>query len=263
MGLFSRFKRSGSTRSPKSICIIPLYIYPANSATWQPLYDAIDENPSLDFVVIVNPNSGPGESPWWPNLDYLREIPKLNARPNCTTLGYVRTDYCNRDVSEVLEDIRRYAKWPHDFGVKGLHVSGIFFDETPNESSQFKTTFLHKINHDVKSAEGILGTKMIVHNPGTLPDSQLTSKRPDSTAVFENSYAQLKGFDQSHDQRLAAYSRQHACYMVHSVPIDRVKDVTHEARKRAQYVFITDSNERFYEQFGAGFKDFIDAMSAD
>lgn len=71
------------------------------------------------------------------------------------------------------------------------------------------------------------------------------------------------GSDRIEDNDLIEYSRQHACYMVHSVPIDRVKDVTHEVRKRAQYVFVTDSNERFYEQFGAGFKDFIDAMSTD
>ena len=122
---------------------------------------SIDANPSLDFVVIVNPNSGPGSPPWWPNLDYLREVPKLNARSNCTTLGYVRVDYCNRDVAEVVEEVHQYAQWSQQNGVKGLHVSGIFFDETPNMSSQFKTTYLTKIDQEVKATNGILGERLV------------------------------------------------------------------------------------------------------
>ncbi|KAI5367116.1 Putative Spherulation-specific family 4 [Septoria linicola] len=263
MGLFSKLKRSSGSKVAKSTCIIPLYIYPTNSATWQPLLDAIDENPTLDFVVIVNPNSGPGTFPWWPNLDYLREVPKLNARSNCTVVGYVRVDYCNRDVAEVLADLRRYAKWPDDTGVKGLHISGIFFDETPNETSQFKATYLQKINQEVKNADGILGESLIIHNPGTLPDPQLTSKRPEITVVFEESYARLLQPDPTEHKSLINYDRLNGCYMVHTVPIDIVRDVTREARKRAQYVFVTDSRERYYEQFGAGFKDYIDAMAAD
>lgn len=122
---------------------------------------SIDANPSLDFIVIVNPNSGPGSPPWWPNLDYLREVPKLNARSNCTTVGYVRVDYCNRDVAEVVEEIHQYAQWSQQNGVKGLHVSGIFFDETPNVSSQFKTTYLTKIDQEVKATQGILGERLV------------------------------------------------------------------------------------------------------
>ena len=51
--------------------------------------------------------------------------------------------------------------------------------------------------------------------------------------------------------------------MVHSVAISAVKKTTCELRKRAQYLFVTDSSERYYEQFGASFKDFIDAMAEE
>ena len=121
----------------------------------------IDANPDLNFTIIINPNSGPGSPPWWPDVNYLREVPKLNTKPNVKTLGYVRVDYCNRDVSDVVSDIKKYAKWPHDGAVKFLHVEGIFFDETPHEHSTFKATYLEKITQQVKKAEGILGEQLV------------------------------------------------------------------------------------------------------
>lgn len=39
--------------------LLPLYIYPS-SGVWDPVYDAISDNPDVTFRVIVNPDSGPG-----------------------------------------------------------------------------------------------------------------------------------------------------------------------------------------------------------
>jgi hypothetical protein len=76
-------------------------------------------------------------------------------------VGYVPIDYCNRDPGDVIKDIGRYARWPHESGVKGLHVEGIFFDETPDEHSTFKGTYLHKCNTAVQGADGILGDQIV------------------------------------------------------------------------------------------------------
>ncbi|KXT01649.1 hypothetical protein AC579_1139 [Pseudocercospora musae] len=269
MGLFSRLKGKAEGRrpskAPKANVIIPLYQYPTNSATWTPLYNAIDANPDLNFFIIINPNSGPGSPPWWPDVNYLREVPKLNTKPNVRTLGYVRVDYCNRDVSDVVSDIKKYAKWPHDGGVKFLHVEGIFFDETPHEHSTFKATYLEKITQQVKKAEGILGEQLVFFNPGTSPDVQLTKRGQDVDVVFEESYSRFNGLSPKEQYAQTNYDRTKTCYMIHSTPEGGLLNVVREARFRADYVFATDLSEHFYEHFGkqqSSFSDFIAAMAA-
>ena len=109
----------------------------------------------------MNPNSGPGSPPWWPNVDYVREIPKLNAQPNVQTVGYVATNYCKRSIEEVFNDISAYAKWPSTYSISGLSISGIFFDETPNKFSKETKDYLDKITVRVKDTHGILGNKVV------------------------------------------------------------------------------------------------------
>jgi hypothetical protein len=109
----------------------------------------------------VNPNSGPGVSPWWPNEDYVRDIPRLNKFSNVRIVGYVRTTYCQRPISDVFEDIRLYAKWSRDARNAGLRVDGIFFDETPNLYSEEMKTYLDTITQRVKETNEIHGEKLV------------------------------------------------------------------------------------------------------
>lgn len=121
----------------------------------------IAENPAIDFIVIVNPHSGPGSEPWWPNTDYVRGIQKLNACTNVRTIGYVATTYCKRSIKDVLEDIEKYADWSKDERFAGLGVEGIFFDETTNLFSKEVKEYLDAITTKVKEADGILGDKIV------------------------------------------------------------------------------------------------------
>ena len=109
----------------------------------------------------MNPNSGPGTEPWWPNADYVREIPRLNAFPNVRTVGYVATTYCKRNIEDALSDIETYAKWSSDKRFPGLGVSGIFFDETPNLYKQDVKRFLDAVSAKTKETEGILGDRLV------------------------------------------------------------------------------------------------------
>jgi hypothetical protein len=123
---------------------------------------SVSAHPALEFIVIINPNSGPGAPPWWPNADYTRGIPKLNACKNVQTVGYVRTDYCKRPEEEVMDDIATYARWSHESGIDGLAVEGIFFDETPNSCPDEENfEYLSAISRRVKETEGILGKRTV------------------------------------------------------------------------------------------------------
>ncbi|KAK4984017.1 hypothetical protein LTR50_006856 [Elasticomyces elasticus] len=164
--------------TPRSAVIVPLYIYPLTPETWQPLYRAISTHPTLPFLIILNPDSGPGApgSPS-PDANYARETARLNAYPNVTTLGYVRVDYCRRGLGSVVGDVGGYAKWAGvggggggleggggggsvEGGGGGVFVRGIFVDETPNLYTPHVAAYLDALNVRIKNSAGILGERI-------------------------------------------------------------------------------------------------------
>lgn len=111
-------------------------------------------------MVIINPNSGPGAAPWWPNEDYVREISRLNRYRNVQIVGYVRATYCQRGINDVFDDIETYAKRV-DSGPGGLQVEGIFVDETTNVYSSQAKEYLDQIDSKVKLVGGIGGSRLV------------------------------------------------------------------------------------------------------
>ncbi|EPE31768.1 cell surface spherulin 4-like protein [Glarea lozoyensis ATCC 20868] len=253
--------------TPKADILLPLYIYPLPGA-WDALHEAIAAYPSLRFTIIVNPNSGPGGASFsLPDEHYAREIPKLNARPNVCTVGYVRVDYCKRSLGEVFQEVATYAGWSRstdrETGVTlGLH--GIFFDETPNLYSRNVASYLDSVSARVKASEGILGHRLVVHNPGTVPDTGLANPGPDITAVFEESFAayQSDGLQQRLSN-LLRYDRTKCSFMVHSVPREHVRGLTQSLRWRGKYLFVTDLSENYYCRFGPSWASFCEAMARE
>ena len=79
-------------------CYVPLYIYPnwwvGSPYQWTPILNAIANNPTLQFVIVLNINSGPDTTL---NTDYVHGITDLRnaalAADNLTILGYVFTSY--------------------------------------------------------------------------------------------------------------------------------------------------------------------------
>ena len=124
-------------------------------------YRSLSTNPKLKFLIIINPNSGPGAAPWWPNEDYVREIPRLNAFANVTIVGYVRATYCERPLSEVFEDIDAYATRFREDKSGGLGVQGIFLDETVNLYSKKAKQYLDEIDLKVKTTDGITVDRLV------------------------------------------------------------------------------------------------------
>ncbi|KAJ9112226.1 hypothetical protein QFC22_006310 [Naganishia vaughanmartiniae] len=221
-----------------------------------------DQHPHVQFVVIVNPNSGPGVHPE-PDTRYAHEIPRLNARANVQTVGYVSTNYCKRDVGDVVKDIRVYSGWSSMKGMKGVSVQGIFFDETPNHWSAEAAEYLDMITAEVKKDTGIKGDRMVIHNPGTTPDASIANQKPDITAVFEDAYSRYRS--QSKEDRISAglYDRAASLFIVHSTPLGEIKRLVNELRSRVGYLFVTDLQERYYESFGPGWTSFVKAVVAD
>ena len=124
-------------------------------------------------MIIINPNSGPGvdAAGWLPDKRYMKEIHKLKAYDNVTLIGYVRLDYCRRDIKAVREDLAKYANWsthsPNFFekmigiGRKELARGGVFFDEVPNLYTDEIAEYLISLGKMVKTIDGIEGTRLV------------------------------------------------------------------------------------------------------
>ncbi|KAF2645200.1 hypothetical protein P280DRAFT_545224 [Massarina eburnea CBS 473.64] len=247
---------------PESKVLLPLYIYPS-PGNWDPLFKSIEAYPALEFVVIINPNSGPGSEPWWPNTDYVREVRKLNAYPNVQTVGYVATTYCKRSIEDVFADIAKYVSWSSDNRYPGLGVTGIFFDETLNLFHEDVKEYLDAISIKVKNSEGILGFKTVIHNPGTAVEKGLSDPGPDITTVAEVTYYDFKSESFQRWLSRSPYGRDRSSYMIHSTPEGNVEDLVRTIRERAAYIFVTDLEMDYYHSFGSSWDRFVLAMATE
>ncbi|KAH6862034.1 Spherulation-specific family 4 [Alternaria alternata] len=237
----------------QSKVLLPLYIYPQVGA-WDPLYTAVAANPCVRFVVIINPNSGPGAAPWWPNEDYVREIARLNALPNVTTLGYVRVAYCRRPVQDVLEDIETYGRRAREDD--RLRVEGIFVDETVNLYSEEAKKYLDAIDRRARTLIGVM-----IHNPGTAVSAELAAPGPEITVVVETSYEEFMTEGYQEWLSTSPYKRARTAYIVHSVPQGEVKALTIALCERAEYLFVTSAFCGFYESFAGSWHDFVASLA--
>ena len=244
----------------------------------------ITSHPNVDFTVVINPDSGPGNTSQYPNEAYTSGIQKLNAYQNVKTIGYVRTGYAIRDPNEVLLDISIYSGWAQHPNKSDIAMHGIFFDEVVYEYSEGNANYLKLINQAAKNASGLLSDKLvcatftigfyhcsqsgkltflqIVHNPGVVPDSRLQEPNTDVTVVFEQSYQKYSNLKTSLND--LSNNRTEYSYIVHSLPQDmgkgKLKSYVNDLSKRAKYLFVTDSNQGYYEKFGENWATFLDVF---
>ena len=164
-------------------------------------------------------------------------------------------------MDDVIRDVEVYSGWPGASANEGIHVDGIFFDETPNEWSEMIGGYLDQITDQVKQVEGIQGDRLVMHNPGTVPDERMAESKPDVTAVFEQAYAMFK--DESVQESLGSgrYEKAAASIIVHSTPVEEIKGLVDELKGMAEYLFVTDLTEDYYSSFGAGWDTFVDAVA--
>ncbi|KAH8883161.1 cell surface protein [Thozetella sp. PMI_491] len=242
--------------------VVPLYIYPLTEATWKPLYDSIAAHPQLNFLVIVNPNSGPGASPL-PSHDYVREVPKLNSFPNVRTVGYVAIGYCQRPLRESLQDIQLYAGWSRDHAIEGLHVQGIYVDETPNHASDHSSKYLDDVRDFIKELDGLQGDRLVIHNPGTPPEGALALfGSPDLVCVCEEPYSHYQLA--SVQKRIQDYvlDQDRSMLQISGIPSGDLPRVVADLCGRGSYIFGTTLVDSFYESFGPDWAEFVAAVQA-
>ena len=217
-----------STRHPKLQILLPLYIYPnwydKNKYVWKQVIAAAKK---VSIVAIINPNSGPNNAP--PNTDYQQGIKDLH-QAGIKIVGYVPSNYSNRDIRSVKTDIDLY--------IKHFKVDGIFIDEAA--SSTEKASYYQQLYQYIKSKS--IAYKVII-NPGVNIDENYISQGvADTIITFENYQKNWSRYAPAKYQK--NYSAQKFAALVHTTADRKLMKSTLDRaiKNNLGYIYITDDS---------------------
>jgi len=174
VAVVSRQPRASSTTS-----LVPAYFYPAGAGlhAWKQL--ASDAS-SINVEAILNPASGPGISQ---DPNYIAVVNQLRTAGG-GVFGYVSTQYGNRDLASVKQDILTYQGF--------YNINGFFIDEMAN--TEEKVPYYEKVYRFIKQLRFDF---KVVGNPGTPYTLESYLGAADTLVIFEGSgaaYADYKPF---------------------------------------------------------------------
>ena len=196
-------------------------------------------------------------------------MPRLNGFPNVQTIGYLKVDYCQRPMAESCQDVQKFADWNNSHDILGLYVEGIFVDETPNHYSEQRLTYLNELGNFIRGTEGLLGSRLVMHNPGTPPDAsmgaaaELGSGGADVICTCEEPWSRFIGTEVQKRLGDYPYERSRSAFQISGIPPEEIDAAVEELSRRGCYIFATDLKDDFYESFSqASWKKFVAAMAA-
>ncbi|GAA6008718.1 spherulation-specific family 4 protein [Rhodotorula paludigena] len=247
-----------ATAASATKILLPLYEY--SEACWPELQEAASQNPSLEFILIFNPNSGPVTDPEDPSL-YC--VPKLRALlPGSTFIGYVRTGYGKRTPSDGLAEIEEYRSWKDikvDDSGKTAALDGIFFDEVLDEDSDKNHKLYQGYADAARSAFGEKGQSTIVMNPGLKVDEAFYSMA-DIVVPYETYFKDYHYPSSLPDSSVLPSS----AIMIHDFPTGsagtaQLPETVSQIVPAAAAIFLTDvsiDKEDVYQRFGDNWLSF-------
>ncbi|KAJ4379863.1 hypothetical protein N0V86_005047 [Didymella sp. IMI 355093] len=243
--------------------LVPSYTFP-DAGSWNRLYDAIVQHQDVKFTVIINPDNGPGNGTR-PSVEYIDVLNALEVYPHVQTLGYIRTDRGTRDNATVRAEIATYSGWSK---FQDLRLNGIFFDQTPYRDEGHANEYLRNISATVRHSKGFLEPKLVVHNPGCVPDVGLVRYRTDMIVIFEGAYSDLPGREQMSNsvKELQEHSlhRQNFGLLVHSTPPNtgnvRLRKVVDNVRRSVEWLYITDLTGNVYGGYGSLWEQWLNLI---
>jgi hypothetical protein len=104
----------------------------------------------------------------------------------------------------------------------------------------------------------------MIHNPGTAVNKLLAEPGPDITVVSETSYDEFIKEDYQKWLATSPYDRSQTCYMLNSVPVEKIQELTERLRERAAFLFLTSAKADFYQGFDdLSWQNFVAAMASE
>ena len=165
---------------PPCVICVPLYIYPLKEA-WEPLFRASRQHPRVQFLAIINPNSGPGQDAL-PDANYRAVLKTLSTIPNIRPVGYVHCSYGQRVVEDIYREIDTYREWNPE-----SRLEGIFIDEAPSDPAliPYMASLANHVHSSWLSTFDQHG--LVVYNPGVVIDAAFFDAA-DYVVTFEQAW---------------------------------------------------------------------------
>jgi hypothetical protein len=159
-----------------------------------------------------------------PASEYITGVSTLNSYANAHTIGYVRTNWADRDIDDVKQDIEVYSQWASYSGS----------DSTASKRSHTKRKYRHShscwnedTDTDTEPSASTTSTGFITTTTASIPSSTptytstISTATPSSTASIpsnQNTGITLSGifFDEapnSSDETQLSYMREAAEYV--------------------------------------------------
>jgi serine/threonine protein kinase len=206
--------------------LAPAYIYPAGEglAEWERI---IESPAAAATVVIVNPDSGPGNVA---DPNYARVVERAR-RNGVTAIGYVSTKYAGRPLPEVKGDVDR---WSHFYP----GIAGIFFDEQESKADQ--VLYYAALYEYVRKDRGL---SLVVTNPGTECAEEYVARPASDVVCLVEAAKGLSAY------RPPAWTGRYpadrfAALLCKTGTPEQMKQVVQEMRaNNIGYCFITDAEE--------------------
>ncbi|KAK6519447.1 hypothetical protein TWF281_003281 [Arthrobotrys megalospora] len=250
--------------------LFPLYIYP-DPGCWDRVFTAVSRHPTQHFTFVINPNSGPGPEKF-PDAEYTDGIAKLNVYKNVTLIGYVHTAYGNRDLTQVITEVERYAAWA-TYSDVDIHVDGIFVDEAPGELGEGKAhlEYVKTLHAHTKRAFQEVGLQgYLVTNPGKIVPKTFYDYA-DSIVSYEAAFKTMIFPDTlftSMDKKMSPGTEvERQTVLIHSFDGNRRKQgelVQMLVKKGIGEVYVTTCDpgrgEGDYSRYSEYWEDFVEEM---
>ncbi|WP_193113477.1 spherulation-specific family 4 protein [Sulfurimonas marina] len=135
--------------------LVPLYSYPSLNDSWERLIALKQKTNNLEIVAIVNQSNGDFTQP---STSYINGIDALH-KAGIQVVGYIYTDYTQRPVVEVKQNIDAWTEFYKTYGLEGF-----FFDEASRNEEDF--AYYQEITQYAESK----GLQFNILNPGTSVD---------------------------------------------------------------------------------------------
>ncbi|KAK0667291.1 Spherulation-specific family 4 [Cercophora samala] len=209
----------------RSFILVPLYIYPDPGA-WEPLLLAARRHPDLQFIVVVNPNNGPGEGDK-PDENYVAVLTQLRDVQNVRLVGYVYCSYGKRGLGEMGGEVGRYKVWGCEKRGCGVPIKGIFFDEAPADPDHvgYMASAAGTVR-EILSEEAV-----VVYNPGIFPDERYWESG-DYVVVFENVAKEWwSGYVRENVKKLSKELKERSVVIAHSCQGEEKEGILADVRR--------------------------------
>jgi hypothetical protein len=198
--------------------IVPAYFHPAVCPQEWAL---LAEHAPRTRMIVLNLASGPGTQP---DAAFAPALERLHwaAVP---VAGYVDTNYTQRSIAEVLDEISRYIAW--------YRVSGVFFDRVTSDTQNLD--YYAEVAHRARA----LGAHAVAFNHGVHP-VQDYAEIADLLGTFEGTWPSY--IEMAVPRWTRARPADQFFHLVYSVPPDSFGDAFMLAtRRRAGCVYVTDN----------------------